>query len=213
MLTAEDQKRIEDEEKHRIAEEQYRAEVRARLQPPPTTRRRTKYSWLLGVCIVAVIITLLLISLNARRGSDPAPGSVARAASSAAPRAPSIRYVPVTQKIASGQVAVRAHGYVLYRIEVQPSMRAARVSGSFNASGGIGNDVAVVIATEPEFANWINGHQANVFYATGRKTTGSFDVQLAPGRYCFAINNTFSLISQKYVFLDVNLDYQRIEMY
>ena len=34
MLTPEERQRIEDEERKRIAEEQYRAEVRARFQQP-----------------------------------------------------------------------------------------------------------------------------------------------------------------------------------
>jgi hypothetical protein len=91
-------------------------------------------------------------------------------------------------------------------------MRDAHISGSFTAAGGSGNDVAVVIASQPEFTNWTNGHQARVFYGgEGRKTTDTFDVRLGPGVYCFAISNTFALLSDKDVALDVNLIYQKME--
>ncbi len=130
------------------------------------------------------------------------------------PTAPSLRYVPVTQQIASGQVVVPARGYVQYRIEIPLAGRDAHVSGTFNASGGRGNDVDASLSTESEFVNWINGHQARVAYGTaGRKTTDTFDVRLGPGTYIFAISNRFSEISSKYVFLDVKLNYQRTEDY
>jgi hypothetical protein len=124
-----------------------------------------------------------------------------------------VRYIPVSQKLASGQIVVRARGYVQYKFEVTPEMRNAHVSGRFNASGGNGNDVEAVIATEEEFTNWVNGHEARVFYSTqGRKTTDTFDVRLAPGTYYLAFNNRFSALSAKDVFLEVDLEFQRVEV-
>ena len=120
----------------------------------------------------------------------------------------------MSQKIATGQVVVKAHGFVQYRFQITPNMRDARISGSFNASGGSGNDVDAVIAAESEYPNWINGHQARVFYGTqGRKTTDSFDVRLGPGTYYFALSNRFSAFSDKYVFLNVDLNYSKMETY
>jgi hypothetical protein len=214
MLTPEEKQRIEDEERRRIAEEQYRAEVRARLQQPTTSRTNTSRgrAWLVILAVVfTVVVAAALIVLNTRRNTDSASGA-SRSIGTAS--APSVRYVPVNQKIASGQVVVKARNYVLYNIEIQPNMRDAHLSGSFTAAGGSGNDVAVVIASQPEFTNWINGHQARVFYGSeGRKTTDTFDVRLGPGVYCFAISNTFALLSDKYVALDVNLIYQKMETY
>ena len=40
--------------------------------------------------------------------------------------------MPVSQKIASGQIVVRANGYVQYRFQITPDMRNAHVSGRFN---------------------------------------------------------------------------------
>lgn len=109
---------------------------------------------------------------------------------------------------------VRANGYVQYRFQITPEMREAHVAGRFNASGGSGNDIEAVIATEDEFTNWVNGHQARVFYSTqGRKTTDTFDVRLAPGTYYLGFNNRFSALTAKDVFLEVDLNYQRMETY
>jgi hypothetical protein len=95
---------------------------------------------------------------------------------------------------------VKASGHVQYRFEINKEMRNARLSGRFNASGGFGNDVAAVVATEDEYTNWINGHAARVYYSTqGKKITDSFDVSLVPGTYYFAISNRFSAFSNKYV--------------
>jgi len=282
MLTPEEKQCIEDEERKRIAEDQYRAEVRAKLQngPPPGAQagsppkpKRSLHQAAIAVAVLIVLLAAAFVVLNSvvlnRRGklpsniagtsrsSRPIAGTTGQVAvpdwqqaaankalreyqqaiksvnacpadavaqddgscppSSSAPStptAPSVQYVPVTQKIASGQVVVPARGYVQYRIQIPPEGRDAHVSGSFNASGGRGNDVDVALTTESEYINWINGHQARVFYGTaGKKTTDAFDVTLGPGTYVFAISNRFSGISPKYVFLDVKLNYQRMETY
>lgn len=219
-LTPERKQQIEDEERQRLAEEQYRAQVRTNLsastgpsapssapRAPEPPQRKSRVSWLLAVLAVVIVGAVIL----ANRTNAPASDSPATAAPV---RAPSVRYVPATQKIASGQIVVRANGYVQYRFQITPEMRSAHVSGQFNASGGSGNDIEAVIATEAEFTNWVNGHQAQVFYSTqGKKTTDTFDVRLGPGTYYLAFNNRFSALTAKDVFLEVDLNYQRAETY
>lgn len=221
-LTPERKQQIEDEEKQRLAEEKYRAQVRASInptsgpsvprsapRPPEPEQRKSRVALLLGILAVVIVGAFIVVNSNSTRTPAPdSPGAVAAA------RAPSVRYVPVSQKIASGQIEVRASGYVQYRFQITPEMRDAHVSGRFNASGGTGNDIEAVIASEDEFTNWINGHQARVFYSTqGRKTTDTFDVRLGPGTYYLAFNNRFSALSAKDVFLEVDLNSQRMETY
>jgi hypothetical protein len=132
----------------------------------------------------------------------------------AAPFTPKTRSVLVKQNIASGQITVPARNYMRYRIEVTPEMQDAHLTGSFTATGGSGNDIAVALANEDEFDNWINGHQAQVYYSTpGKETTGQFDVPLAPGTYVLGFNNRFALLSNKYVNVQVDLKYSRLETY
>jgi hypothetical protein len=161
---------------------------------------------ILAVVVAGVVILMKNMDTSTLRPTSPTAATGARA--------PGRRYVPVSQKIASGQIVVRAKDYMQYQFQITPDMRNAHISGHFSASGGSGNDIEVVIATEDEFANWINGHQARVFYSTqGRKTTDTFDVHLAPGMYYLAFNNRFSAITAKNVLLDVDLDSEKMETY
>jgi hypothetical protein len=221
-LTPERKQQIEDEEKQRLAEEKYREQVRASMNPtagpnvPPSTprapepaHRKSHVGLVLG--IFAAVIAGIVILVNSNSTHTPASDNLGTAS---AARKPSVRYVPVDQKIASGQIVVRANGYVQYRFEITSEMRNAHISGQFNASGGTGNDIEAVIAKEAEFTNWVNGHQAHVFYSTqGKKTTDTFDVRLAPGTYYLAFNNRFSALTSKDVFLEVDLNYDRMETY
>jgi hypothetical protein len=171
VLTPEEKQRIEDEEGKRAAEEQYRAEVRARLgervpalesRPGslPQPKRHPAFALAIVLAGLLVVVIMVLISRGKQSSvSADSPETVPRPAST--PLAPSIRYAPATQQIASGQVVVPARGYVQYRIEIPQGARDAHVSGSFNASGGRGNDVAAALATESEFTNWINCRQGN----------------------------------------------------
>jgi len=213
MLTPEERQRIEDEERKRIAEEQYRAEVRAKLQAdhgaPVRKSNRRLLPWVLGVGAVLIVGTLILSNSNGTRSNDGT--RVARAASAPEPKT---RYVPVDQKVATGQVVVRAGGYVQYRITITPEMLGPTVTGAFNASGGSGNDIQAVIADEMNYTNWINGHPAQVFWGTqGKQTTGNIEVRLRPGVYYLAFSNRFSAFTEKQVFLEVDLNYKKAETY
>lgn len=217
-LTPERKQQIEEEERQRVAEERYRAQFRANLstgpsvpQPAPSVpepQRKSRVGWLLGTLAVVAVVAVILASRTSSAPASDSPGTATPV------RAPSVRYVPESQKIASGQIVVRANRHVEYRFQITPDMRDAHVTGRFNAAGGSGNDVAAVIAKEDEFTNWINGHEARVFYSTqGKKTTDTFDVRLGPGTYYLAFSNKFSAFTDKDVFLEVDLNFQRIQTY
>jgi len=222
MLTPEDRQKIEEEERQRIAEEQYRAEVRAKLQQEHGTpvKKSNPVLWILGITAVLIIGTLALKNSRSQPKtadeggtSPPQSASTPAPAPAAAPIAKT-RYVPVSQKIATGQIIVRAKGYVQYRITITPEMLNPTVTGNFNASGGAGNDILAVIADEENYTNWINGHQAQVFWSTqGRQTTGNIAATLSPGVYYLAFSNRFSAFTGKQVFLEVDLNYKKAETY
>jgi len=205
MLTAEERQRIEEEERKRVAEEKYRAEVRAQLNGPTLTIvQKPTPIWKIGlgfVCAAAVILAVISMVSNSRGSVRPGINGVPGTSG----------YVPVHEKILSGQIAVKSGGYVQYRIRIAPDVRDARLSGQITVTGGSGNDIQVVLGNEEEFANWINGHEARLYYSTGQKTADHFDLRLAPGVYILAFNNKFSLLSDKVVSGDVQLDYSRAE--
>jgi hypothetical protein len=215
MLTPEERQRIEEEERKRIAEEQYRAEVRAKLQGEPgvPVRKPNRIPWILGLGAVLIIGALVLTNSRSQSKTGDDGGTAAQAASNPAP-VPKTRYVPASQKIATGQIVVKANGYVQYRITITPEMVDPTVTGSFNASGGSGNDIQAVIADESNYTNWINGHQAQTFWGTqGKQTTGNIEATLQPGMYYLAFSNKFSAFTDKQVFLEVDLNYKKAETY
>ena len=136
MLTPEERQRIEEEEGKRIAEEQYRAEVRAKLQGAPAApaRKPSRVPWILGVGAVLIIGALVLTNSRSQSKTGDDSGITAQAASNPAP-VQKTRYVPVNQKIATGQIVVRANGYVQYRITITPEMVGPTVTGSFKRFG------------------------------------------------------------------------------
>ncbi|MFZ0961720.1 MAG: hypothetical protein WAO35_12505 [Terriglobia bacterium] len=96
----------------------------------------------------------------------------------------------------------------MVRFSVPAGATQAMVKGIFRASGGSGNDIQVVIASPMEFQNWINGHQAQVFYSSGKVTTGTINVEnIPPGDYILAFNNKFAALSRKQVTAVVTLSY------
>ena len=223
MLTQEELQRIEAEERKRHAEEQYRNEVRARLQqenvtesvptapPKPPNALRWFLFAVAGLIVFTIVVSNLLVSRSPAKDRGDAP-----AASALSTPLPVLktRLVPVSHKVATGQIIVRAQGYVQYRITVSPEMREPTLTGNFTASGGFGNDITAVLADETNFVNWINGHQAQVFWGTpGRQKTGHFEVRLRPGQYYLVFSNKFSLLTDKQVFLEVDLNSKRIETY
>src|SRR6266852_2757269 len=165
MLTPEERQRIEMEERKRIAEEQYRAEVRARFQDErgAPIKKPSRIPWILGVGALLIIGAIVLTNNRSQSKTGDDSGNAGQAASNPA-SVPKTRYVPVSQKIATGQIVVKANGYVQYRITITPEMIEPSVTGSFNVSGGSGNDIQAVIADEMNYTNWINGHQAQTFW-------------------------------------------------
>jgi hypothetical protein len=126
--------------------------------------------------------------------------------------APSITLAPMTERIVSGPFTVPAGRHVDFRFNIDPaSMRNAHVVGHFLCTGGMGNDIVVVLAEEREFGKWIDGHVANVYYTTGGKvTTGSLDAQIRQqGTYYLSFSNTFSALSAKAIAADIDLKYSK----
>jgi len=74
-----------------------------------------------------------------------------------------------------------------------------RAIGQFRASGGAHNDIRILITDSDECENYINGNRANVFYDSGQKTVGKFDVRLNQASYCIIFDNRNSIVSAKEV--------------
>lgn len=103
-----------------------------------------------------------------------------------------------TVNIVNDLITVKANDYDYYQFYVPLGAANVQVQGSFTASGGSGNDIAVLIMDSTDFINWQNGKKAGTYYSSGQLTTSSFDVPLPSGlgTYYLVYSNTFSIISQ-----------------
>jgi hypothetical protein len=115
---------------------------------------------------------------------------------------------PLSRPLLTGSVGVQPRQIQYWKFEVSPTMTNAHVSGSFRASGGSGNDIEAFAAEWSECEKWINGHQANLVYASGKATNGTIEVPISvAGTYGLAFSNRRSLISAKTVTGNVALEY------
>lgn len=197
-LSDEEKKTIREEEQRRLAQEQYRHQVRSELgggAKPTFPAKKSSLARILRLIFVAVVLCgglLFLANVNSRRhGTGSA--SILR---------------PYNQALFSGNFAVEAGQYRYQTFTINNTLVNPHVTGTFHATGGMGNDIQVVLAEKAEFDNWINGHQAHVLYSPGKVTTGKMDVAITePGTYCLAFSNTFSLLARKNVQADISLQY------
>ncbi len=213
VLSDEQKRRIFEEEHQRLAEEQYRAQVRQQLQTPtvtpPTLVEPPKIPKRDGggktLTIILVIIGAIVATVFIARSSKPT--------ASEEPYAPSVIATKHTEKIGSSTFVVAAGKVFYFRIPIN-DVRDIRIAGHFLALGGQGNDIDVVLADEPNFGLWMDGQQAKVYYQSGRATSGDIDVKLPAlnATYYLAFNNRFSVLSAKTINADLTLYYSKVTL-
>jgi hypothetical protein len=149
------------------------------IQPTTTAKSkeepRVESHTLRNLAIGVIVVVIGLVVLNNLRTSG-APGISTREA-----------LTPESFQVGPGQIQ-----YFTFTLS-----GSGRVTGRFEATGGTGNDIEAAIMTADEFENWKNGHQARVFYQSGKVTVGTVNTVLAPGTYILAFNNRFSMLTAK----------------
>lgn len=193
MLTPEDKTRIEEEE-------QYRANLRAQtLHDDADDSIRWKRVFIGFFAILGVLFAVGFLYNRSSNGNPTVSG-------------PGIfrRYEPVVFPPVTGQFAVNAGQSIWRSIVIPADAIEGHVSGNFSASGGLGNDIQAAILDQPNLTNWVNGHQAQVFWTTpGPETVGSFDLRLNPGTYYLAFSNRQAVLFPKQVTLTLGLSYKK----
>jgi hypothetical protein len=122
---------------------------------------------------------------------------------------------PVSTTMVSSHFKVEPGGWQISDFSVaEDNLRDAALVGRFQAYGGSGNDIEVVVSNYDAALNWANGHSARVLYATpGRLTTGEFNVPIREaGRYAVALSNRFSAVTSKTVFVELRLVYKTVDV-
>jgi len=171
--------------------------------------------------VLFVVFGLILLSVigcseedGGRQGS---PGTV--------PRQPTPVLVPQSQNLVNGIITVPASGYYDQPFSVISSMQNARIIGSFEASGGLANDISVLIMDDMSFINWANGYQVQKtmdattfanwakghpiqdYYHSGRVMIANIDVFLSSGKYHLVFDNLFTDRASKSVRTRIDLNW------
>jgi hypothetical protein len=182
-LSDDQKKRILEEEHQRLAEEQYRTQVRQELhdrpaatnpttpvvEPPKTPKRHDPISTLLTALLVIVLVIAGSLALI---GIIGVIGRKLKTNASEEPYAPSVVATKHTEKIGTGQFVVAAGKVFYFKVPIN-DVQDIRIAGHFLALGGRGNDIDVVLADEANFGQWMDGQQAKVFYQSGRSMSNS----------------------------------------
>ena len=117
-------------------------------------------------------------------------------------------FTPVSSNVVNGLISVGAGQYEDYQITVPDGASNVQLTGNFQASGGSGNDIIVLVMDQTDFVNWQNGHQASAFYNSGQLTTATISASLpGSGTYYLVYSNAFSTFSSKNVNTQANLAY------
>lgn len=119
------------------------------------------------------------------------------------PRPQRPRWEPQTkmQTIASGSYTIEAGRFFAFPINIGDWTNPV-VMGSFNAAGGMRNNIEVYIVDEDGLTNRKNGNSASAYYNAGRVTTGRIHARLPPmrpGRYYLVVDNSFAIMLQRTV--------------
>jgi hypothetical protein len=208
-LSDEQKKRIFEEEQQRAAEEQYRTTVRATIrassrdavtplpQAKPTDHQSGRGIKIGLAVLIVLIVAIAFVSLS-QKSDVPGPNG-----------SPSSSLLhPFNRPLLSRSVAISPQRSQYWKFEVGGSAVNARVVGNFHAMGGAGNDIEAVVAEWGQCENWMNGHRADVLYASGKVTNGSLNVSIPhAGNYCLAFSNRMALVSGKTVAGSIALQY------
>ena len=114
-----------------------------------------------------------------------------------------------TQQLTNTPITINAQTSNYVQFSTPNNAINPTVSGRFTASGGTGNDIAVMVLSQDDFINWQNGHASTAYYSSGKTTVGMISVTVPSGQTLYLVfDNTFSLVSAKSVNSNILLTYR-----
>lgn len=152
----------------------------------PTRKRNFVAALLLALL---VLVGVVVVSAG---DADSNPGAQALIA---AVSAPSVIELATNQELVIPAGSVQS-------FEWEPPQRQpnCRVSGHIEVTNGGSKDVVVLVMPKDDYQNYVNGHEAKVYFQTDKTSAVTLNVntgQTAP--LIVAISNGFSLLSDKTV--------------
>jgi hypothetical protein len=160
--------------------------------------------------ILAGLVAWLIYGLNSNSSNNPHIAS-----NFPTVQRPTIQ--PVTIQLSQKAFTIETGHYIDFKFTIPAQSSDVRLEGRFEASGGSGNDVEVVVLSEDAFTNWQNHHSVPTYYNSGRVTVGSVEARLPatvgnpgqPATYYLIFSNVFSVFSNKAVSTDISLHFNR----
>lgn len=113
---------------------------------------------------------------------------------------------PENRAIVPARVTVPAGRMTYWPVKIG-YVKDGRIAGNAMAAGGAGNDIRVLILTEPQLRAMTAGQRlAQPFYDSGKRRSVVLSVPVSePGTYYVVFDNTFSMVSPKDVSTDLRL--------
>lgn len=113
----------------------------------------------------------------------------------------------ISVPIISGQFPVPPGNAFFKPIMVTlPNMK---LTGSFQALGGKGNDIEVLVMDQNAYALWQRGNPVFTYYSSGKVSSGEINIDLPIGVYYIVFSNLFSTVSSKTVQASISLSAQQ----
>jgi hypothetical protein len=159
----------------------------------------------IGIVLVAIVVLRLIPGMVKSSDGDKSISELPRMTSPD-------RSQPIRQERAEplfvGTEQIPAHNLTWKCFNVPPALENPTLVGTFQAVGGIGNDIQFVIATEEEFNVWRNTKTGTLLYDSGRMIVGNVEFPFpSAGRYCAGFSNAWSMFSGKSVSTDLKMKY------
>jgi len=119
--------------------------------------------------------------------------------------------LPNSESLFNGVASVKPGESYNVKFTVETStMLSVAVTGTFQASGGSGNDIKVFILSDIDYLNWSNGHSFSALYSSGQLTAGNINSTITKsGTYYLVFSNDFSIISTKSVTAKIDMKWSQ----
>ena len=155
------------------------------------------------VCLLAAVTTLIL-------GCGILPDSTTTPPT---PETPAPTLVPQSHNLINATIVMSPDGYFDIEFSVDTeTMQNARVVGSFATSHNAGGDIEVMIMDDIAYTDWLDGHQINVNYTSGNKTTADIDLSITTsGKYHLVFSNNDPELSSKHVLAIAELNWDELK--
>jgi hypothetical protein len=115
-----------------------------------------------------------------------------------------------TTVLAQGEFPIQGGSAIHFKFSVPSGASDVLLEGTFTATGGSSNDVAMALFSSDEFAKSQDQGTATALYESGRTHQAQLNIKLPPdaGTYYLVFSNNFLLSTPKVVRASVRLHYK-----